>query len=240
MQHSLTLINSKYMNEKENSRKQAVTFPLISFKLALARMARKQQNFNLASRLIYEQIDELEKTLSLEQNLADIENVTNKNLEATGNSIIYMRAKHFSSKIGPTYYNLTNKIRSSLLELEIETSKLLKYMNKNKLEGLELLASVIRNNVQILIGTNFPNSTRPHDDLNEICSNSILKFIKWLSTDTSTLKRIHKQLNSLNFQPESIFETQSKLDSLTKNLNSLLNIRNYCESNGLKFNLSNG
>jgi hypothetical protein len=242
MQHFLVLLDNKCANETEHIRNklQSVTFPLSSFKLALSRMARKEHNFMLATRLIHEQMDELEKSLSLEQNVINTVHVMGENLEETENSMIYMRAKEFSSKMSSLYFNLTNKARSSMLELELETSKLLKYMNKDKLEGLELLTSLIKNNVQILMGTNLQSSLRSNPNLNEACSNSILKLIKWLSADTNTLKEVHKQLNSFNLQPESVFETQSKLDSLTRNLNSLLNVRNYCELNGFKFNLSNG
>ena len=215
------------------------------FRLASARLARKQLNLKLATRLITDQIQSI-------YSKADINTNPSQNIFESLKGLVDQQ----------TRLNLHNNMRLLIMESELEAAKLLNQMNANKADSVELIAnSVLRHadahlrnkllatsmnaaassiqlnslftNPIVQNQSNF-NSNLSNDLLNEKCAKCILALVDWLGSDSTLLKEINSLTNAYVQQ-----QKHTQMDFIAADLAKLLSFKNSSESLG-KFNLTSG
>ena len=115
--------NAGYLNHLRLVTQSKHTYPDLfnDFRISLVRLARKQENTNLAMRLITEQVDNLySRFLSSDQ---------------TPSENPFESLKYLSSKLLST---LNSSDQLLVLESELETAKLMYVINSNKLDSIEV------------------------------------------------------------------------------------------------------
>jgi serine/threonine-protein kinase SMG1 len=179
---------------------------LNNFTLAISHLARKQMNYNLASKILTKLINNqtISKYNNKTTNLYDLVNI------------------FFDQQIQQQQIP-TNKYLLSCMEIQTEVSKLLYSMDTlNKENSIEvLIKGISRYADTILCYSTAPLNILTNESLNEHCSRSILTLCKWFNTNSNILKDITLfNANSHNNMP---FNEKTYL--LNKNLKNILSLK---------------
>lgn len=240
---SVPFMKSFKFDSNKHDPKCINTFKLLpssdDFRLASARLARKQTNYNLASRLITQQL------AHIQSKSFNSTNISYESIKQLLNDLLLVK---------------TQSNRILLLECELETAKLL-YSLSNKQSNqsdcvLLLINSILRYSashedshpakavsnpiLQLFINpiqsSNLANNS--NDLINEMCSKSILTLFKWLKRADTLLKEINSHLTrTYSSSGETLVE------SLTSNLTKIVELKKKYSTNEnsndfLKFNSS--
>jgi hypothetical protein len=151
------LINNTDDNDGDDSKNN-------QFYLSMARLARKQNNFTMASKLLMNQLKRLNNNTTLLQ------------------SSIYSNIKMLTDK---NSMNLLRRDLSFIFECQVEGAK---YLFCNNLEE-KLHLEVIVNSINDQLDYNQNNGNKSSDK----CSASILKLVKWLNNvDSNSFNNLQK------------------------------------------------
>ena len=200
------------------------------FLLAVTKLSRKNSNLNLSSRLLINQISDLNgKKFSNRLESDDSAHNLRQLLEIV---------------TGPNGLGSMNKV----IEVESELAKLAEAMSENRLDCLSIAASSIARHVeafhqvsqtqQVSIAHFYPQTSIPinllfsathstsppssvNDSGNEHCARSLLNLVKWLSKEQSILKEVNSLLRpaSRNFDSPNP-QLEKFVDDLSKVLNA--------------------
>ncbi len=194
-------------------------------RLASARLARKQMNYNLASRLITEHLSIMH---------------SKPNMNPNNSSNIYENIKSLLKENSQLFIKTTNQqTRIQLLECELEAAKLLYEVSKNEkkktTDSISILVNSINqyslsddfhnvksNTVQLNqlfinpIQANNSNSLITNDLINEMCARSIITLFKWLKrSDSNILKDINTNLDVVSNRS---YDHDQKSDAITETI----------------------
>jgi PI-3-kinase-related kinase SMG-1 len=188
-----------------------------SFNLNCSRLARKQTNFKLATRLL----------------TTHLSNISNN---ANSSANIYEAVKSFMYETR----NLSIESRMRMCDFEKETAKLLNVTDSNRVNSIEILASSITNHMDMLVYTNntltAKNTQANEEALNEKYARSILTLTKWLTAANQA--ELTKIVTTLN-QPDLMSMNNKSLNQIELLCYNLFKILNN-KPNGFdesKFNL---
>jgi len=235
-----------------NTLNQQDTMQLSDFRLASARLARKQMNYNLASRLITDHL-----------NIIQANNKQALPTQNNDNSNIFETIKLLLNENNRLFLKTTNQqTRIQLLECELETAKLLYELSRDNhktssLDSISLLVNSIFTTINTItainptsmtntssalhqlfinpIQANNSNSLISNDLINDMCARSILTLFKWLkqskssssssnNDDNHLLKEINVHYLELNNNNKQSFQYNSNNNNNNMVENVALNL----------------
>ena len=222
---------------------------LSDFRLASARLARKQMNYNLASRLITEHLNIIQAN----------NKTTSATSVAQNNNNIFDNIKLLLNENNRLFLKTTNQqTRIQLLECELETAKLLYELSRNEkktnsLDSVSLLVKSIYTTTntttnittnttinqlnQLFINpiqANNSNSLISNDLINEMCARSILTLFKWLkrsSGDLNLLKDININLDLLMNKQIFKYDNDNMVENIAINLLKIIDLKKKYKTN---------
>ena len=218
---------------------------LSDFRLASARLARKQLNFNLASRLIIEQLDLMQSrptvaTTTSETNFDTIKHLLEENnylfqKSNQQNRILLLESELETAKL---LYELSINDKSKLLDsISILVNSIVRYSSSDDLQ-IKTNNPIVHNQLFINpIQTNNSNILIKNDQINEMCSKSILTLFKWFKrSDSSLLKDINTQFELLTNRSYDYEATKAITETIADNLSKIIDSKKkYSETKNLNF-----
>ena len=204
MNHLLFITQNRH-NIKELTNER---FELLNdFTLAISHLARKQTNYNLASKLLTKLINN--------QTVSKFSNNKMSNL--------YDLVNVFFDQQTQQQQIPTNKYLLNCMEIQTEVSKLLYSMDTlNKENSIEvLIKGISRYADTALCYSTTPLNILTNESLNEHCSRSILTLCKWFSTNPNILKDI----TLIDLNPHNNMSINEKTYLLNKNLKNILSLK---------------
>ena len=204
MNHLLFITQNRH-NIKELTNER---FELLNdFTIAISHLARKQTNYNLASKLLTKLINN--------QTVSKFSNNKMSNLYDLVN--IFFDQQTQQQQIP------TNKYLLNCMEIQTEVSKLLYSMDTlNKENSIEvLIKGISRYADTALCYSTTPLNILTNESLNEHCSRSILTLCKWFSTNPNILKDI----TLIDLNPHNNMPINEKTYLLNKNLKNILSLK---------------
>lgn len=225
--HNSKCINNFRLLIHNNNNSQSDSIQLSDLRLASARLARKQMNYSLASRLITEHLSIMHS----------------KPINPNSPQNIFESVKSLLKENSQLFLKTTNQqSRIQLLECELEAAKLLFELSrnekKNNSDSISILVDSIHrysssddfqavksNTIQLNqlfinpIQANNSNSLISNDLINEMCARSIITLFKWLKkSEANLLKDINTQLEVIKNRSYEYETNGSLTETITMNM----------------------
>jgi hypothetical protein len=191
-----------------------------AFNLSCSRLARKQSNHKLATRLLTSHLTHLA--------------FNSNNSSSSSNSPVkdlYEATKSLTAVLAEANYALETRVK--VCDIEREAAKLLNVtdVTLGRTKSIELLASSVATHMDTLAfnaNNALLSNSKSHateETLNEKQARSILTLTKWLAASQSDLKRIVKTLNEPDAYMNNSANNVSQIELLCFSLHNLLNAK---------------
>lgn len=218
--HQAKFLNFVNIFMQKASGASAIDFPS-EFSLSCSRLARKQHNFYLSSRLLSNHLNRMGHP----HQLSDMD--------------LYEPVKSFMNNFNLTQAIINMPYQLGCNRFEREAAKLTNLIeNKNRLNAMELIAKSIANHLDLcsyLVNNNVRVQTSYEEALGENCSRSIITLTKWLSHSGKT----RDIMDTINQYKGICSNPTDQVQVISHDLHKILNYKTMFDQTRLNLNSRN-